>query len=269
MIRWPILLLAALIASCSGKKASKEGPAAENRIPNIPTTYVRDYPHDTTAFTEGFLFHNDQLFESTGASDDFPQTRSLFGVVDLSTGQIEIKAELNKNRYFGEGITILNGRLYQLTYQSGVGFIYQVPGFERTGEFTLPTEEGWGMTTDGKNLIMSDGTDVLTVLDPDTQKVIRRINVTERGNARDQLNELEYIDGFLYANIWMTNTVVKIDPETGQVTGKMDLSAYANEARGIYPGSLEMNGLAYHPATGTLFITGKLWPRIYELRISQ
>jgi glutamine cyclotransferase len=134
-------------------------------------------------------------------------------------------------------------------------------------EFTFPSEEGWGLTTDGANLIMSDGTYILTYLDPETLQVIKTISVTENGNAKVHLNELEYINGFIYANIWTTNTIVKINPENGKVVGIIDLNDLSLEANYLYRHSLEMNGIAYDSITNKIYVTGKLWPKIYEIEL--
>lgn len=253
-----------LFLACSSKKStSLEGES----VPNIRHSFVDHYTHDTTAFTEGFLFHNGELWESTGATTEFPQTRSLFGAVDQNTGEIDTKVELDRYKYFGEGISFLNGQLFQLTYKSRTGFVYDANTFKKLKEFAIPKKEGWGLTTDGSYLIMSDGTNKLTYLDPNSLRVVKTISVFERGISKDNLNELEYIDGYIYANIWKTNSIVKIDPTDGRVIGKLDMTSYANEARNLYRKAQEMNGIAYDPETGDIFITGKLWPRIYELSI--
>ncbi len=265
-----ILVCAVLIilSAChiQSKKSSSDNTATI-KVPTLNFELIQSYPHDENAFTEGLLIHNSQLFESTGAIHEVPQTRSLFGVVDLNTGNIDVKAELDKNKYFGEGITFLNGRVYQLTYKSKVGFIYDATTFKKISEFVIPSKEGWGMTTNGSELIMSDGTNMLTYLDPNTLQVIKRVSVTENGFAKDYLNELEYVKGYVYANIWTTNTIVKIDPKDGTVVGKLDLTSLALEAKNINYRSMEMNGIAYDSDADLFYITGKLWPKIYQIQI--
>ncbi len=256
----------AMLLACNNSKTPTTEKAS---TPILNFSFVNSYPHDTNAFTEGFLFHDGKLFESTGATQELPQTRSLFGIVDLQTGKIDVKAEIDRNKYFGEGIAFLNGKVYQLTYQSKVGFVYDASTFKKMKEFPLPTAEGWGMTTDGKNLIMSDGTEKLTFLDPSSLQVTKTLTITENGYATNNINELEYIKGFIYANIWQTNTMVKIDPSNGVVVAKFDLSALAYQAQSIYTGSLEMNGIAYDSTTNRLFVTGKMWPKIIEIEIGQ
>jgi len=259
--------------------ACKDKPAATNETtvteaetpatPKIDFVFVHEYPHDTTSFTEGLLVHEGQLFESTGATTELPQTRSLFGVVDLATGKINVKAEIDKVKYFGEGITFLDGKVFQLTYKTKIGFIYDAKTFKKLGDFTFPSQEGWGMTTDGTSLIMSDGTNTLTYLNPADQKVIKTISVKQDGFERPYLNELEYINGYIYANIWTTNKIVKINPADGKVVGELDLTSLADEARNISRGSQEMNGIAYDPVANKVYVTGKMWPKIYEIRFDK
>lgn len=266
----PILLITLLLFGCNGSpEHAGNSDQANESIPLINYTLIKSYPHDTSSFTEGFVMHAGKLFESTGASQDIPQTRSLFGVVDLKTGEIEVKAELDRLKYFGEGIAFLNGQVFQLTYKTKVGFVYDAVNFKKLNEFTFPSAEGWGLTSDGTNLIMSDGTYELSYLDPISLQLIKKISVTENGYAKNNLNELEYIKGFIYANIWLTNTIVKIDPADGKVVGQLDLSSLANEAKNSYSGSLEMNGIAYDSIANRIFVTGKLWPKIYELQIDK
>jgi glutamine cyclotransferase len=223
------------------------------------------FSHDTTSFTEGLLIHNGKLYESTGCTAELPQTRSLFGEVDLKTGHINPRVEIDKTKYFGEGICFLNGKVYQLTYQTKVGFIYDAKSFKKISEFSFPSQEGWGMTTDSINLIMSDGTNVLTYLDPNNLKVIKKLTVTSN-EAVLNINELEYIHGYIYANIYTTNDIIKIDPANGKVIGKLDLSSIESDQKNKYQRSLEMNGIAFNPSNNKVYITGKMWPNIYEIQ---
>jgi glutamine cyclotransferase len=263
------LLLSCLIFLLACNNEEKPQPKPEEKAPpSIPTlayTIVKSYPHDTLSFTEGFLFHNGQLFESTGSPDNLPQTKSLFGITDMKTGKIDVKAQLDRNLYFGEGIVIFNDKIYQLTYTNQKGFIYDLKTFKQTGQFTYDNKEGWGMTTDGKNLIMSDGTNTLTFLDPATLKPVKTLAVTENGYAGDYLNELEYINGYIYANVWTTYTIVKIDPSNGKIVGKLVLTPLIEEVRHKYSGAKEMNGIAYDASTDKILVTGKMWPQMYEI----
>jgi glutamine cyclotransferase len=235
-------------------------------IPEIKFTVEKQYPHDINSFTEGFLFHDGKLFESTGATENLPQTRSLFGIVDLKTGKIDVKAELDRNIYFGEGIVILKDKVFQVTYKNQMGFIYDAKTFKNIGKFNYTNKEGWGLTTDGNSIIMSDGTSYITYLDPTSFAVTKVLDVAENNYVLVNINELEYIKGFIYANIWMTNTIVKIDPNTGDVVGKMDLTSIAEECKTKNPGAAEMNGIAYDSISNKILVTGKLWPTIYEIK---
>lgn len=262
------ICMLALVYSCGEAKKPEQAKEAEIKTKTTPAIYytlVKTYPHDTTAFTEGFLFHDEKLFESTGAPEYLTQAKSAFGIVDLEKGKLDVKAELDKKIYFGEGIIFLNNKIYQLTYQNQVGFIYDAKNFQKTGQFNYQNKEGWGMTTDGKNIIMSDGTYNLTYLDPTDLKVTKTLAVTENGFGLDHLNELEYIKGFIYANVWMTNYIVKIDPKTGEVAGKIDLEDINVKVKAQQPRSLEMNGIAYDSISDKILVTGKLWPNIYEI----
>lgn len=259
-----------LLASCEPEKSKEVVPppvvAEIPETPEIKYTIQNQYPHDTNSFTEGFLFHENKLFESTGAPENIPQTRSLFGVVDLKTGKIDVKAEIDKAIYFGEGIVFLNGKVYQLTYKNQVCFIYDGKTFKNIGKFTYTNREGWGLTTDGKSLIMSDGTSYLTYLDPVSYSVTKTLDVAENGYVLEHLNELEYIKGFIYANVWTTNYIVKIDPNTGDVVGKIDLSSLSFECKTRNPNAEVLNGIAYDSISNKVMVTGKLWPTIYEVK---
>ncbi len=264
-----ILVIAFSLSSCNGNRDNSSKKVKPKDIPIIDYLYITSYPHDTTSFTEGFLFDKGTLYESTGASSELPQTKSLFGSVDLLTGKIDTKVEIDSQKYFGEGITFLNGKVFQLTYKAKVGFIYDATTFKKMGEFSFPSKEGWGLTTDGTNLIMSDGTNILTYLDPNDLHVVKTIYVTENRYAKENLNELEYIKGYIYANVWTTNTIVKIDPNDGKVVGKLDLSSLKYEATSLYYGSLTMNGIAYDSVADRVYVTGKLWPKIYEIQLDE
>ncbi len=264
-----VALLIVLLEACSSDVQPVDKPAeavkAEKAVPTIPYTLVKTLVHDTNSFTEGLLFHNKQLFESTGATGNLPQTRSLFGVVDRKTGKIDTKAELDRETYFGEGIVFLKNKVYQLTYKNQIGFIYDANTFKKLGTFAFQNKEGWGFTTDGTSLIMSDGTNVLTYLDPEKLNVVKTLAVNNKGYAEDNLNELEYINGYLYANIWTRNYIVKIDPGDGDVVGILDLSNLFSMAKAKYPEAMEMNGIAFDQDSDKIYITGKMWPSIYQI----
>ena len=263
-----ILSVVSFVA-CNSNNSSNDNTSNERKTNATPIVYYATtamYPHDTTSYTEGFLIHEGKFFESTGYDSSYPKTRSLFGELDLKTGRIAIKVELDKKKYFGEGIAFLNNKIYQITYKTKIGFIYDAKTFRREGEFTFPSAEGWGMTTDSTYLIMTDGTDKLTWIDPASFQVIKTVDVTDENGAVKDINELEYIKGFIYANVYQTSYVVKIDPSNGKVVGKFDFITLVNEQKNEFPGVKEMNGIAYNPATSKMYVTGKLWPNIYEIQ---
>ena len=237
----------------------------ESTVSEIPYSVLNTLPHDPSSFTEGFLFHNNQLFESTGATAELPQTKSLFGIVDMKTGKINTKVELDKTIYFGEGITVLNNKIYQVTYKNQVGFIYDAMSYKKIGQFNYKNKEGWGLTTDGTSVIMSDGSNVLTYFNPDGMTVSKTVSVSNNGYAEDYLNELEYINGFIYANVWLKNYIVKINPSDGKIVGIIDLSAIEDKEKTSNVSAKEMNGIAFDSATNKIYITGKMWAHMYQI----
>ncbi len=256
--RTVFLACALALAGCA-PTATTPAPAA----PAAPTQYtyevVHAYPHNPDAFTEGLVFINGKLYESTGLNG-----HSTLREEELETGKVlrnlDIPAE-----YFGEGLAILNGKAYQLTWQTQKGFVYDLPTFNLINSFTY-TGEGWGLTTDGHSLIMSDGTSTIRFLDPATFAVQRTITVKNQGVPVTQVNELEYIKGIIYANVWQTNNIILIDPQTGDVRGVADFSGLLPlEDRANHPDVL--NGIAYDPATDRIFVTGKLWPKLFEVKL--
>ena len=261
-----ILLILAMISCNNNNDASyDDGGSAENAAaPFINYTVVNSYPHDPASFTEGLMIHNGQLYESTGSPESPANNGSWFGKVDLKTGKVSDKVALD-TQYFGEGITMLNDKIYQLTWQSQKGFVYDAKTFKKIKEFTY-NGEGWALTTDSTHLIMSDGTSNLRYLDPESLRVLTIVGVTDHNGPVANINELEFIDGFIYANIWMTNYVIKIDPASGRVVGKLDFTALVKEVENKYPGADEMNGIAYDAASKKIYVTGKLWPNLYEVR---
>jgi glutaminyl-peptide cyclotransferase len=226
---------------------------------------INQFRHDTSAFTEGFTFYNGTLYESTG-SPDSPQSSSgtWIAAIDLQSGKYERKIDLGRT-YFGEGITFLNDKIYQLTYKEKKGFVYDAKTFKKIREFNYQSE-GWGLTNDGSHLIMSTGTSNLYYLNPDSLTFIKMLAVQDNNGYASNLNELEYINGFIYANQWLTGNILKIDPATGYVVGKFDLSKQVAEVKNRHPAAEEMNGIAYDSTTKKTFVTGKKWPVIYEIR---
>jgi glutaminyl-peptide cyclotransferase len=220
---------------------------------------VHAYPHDSNAFIQGLIYLNGHLYESTGV-----RGRSSLREEDLDTGRI-VKFQVVPSRYFGEGLTNWHNELIQLTWTSHTALVYDLNTFRFLHTFHYPWE-GWGLTQDGKNLILSDGTSTLHFLDPDTFKQVRSIKVTDHGRAIDQLNELEYIHGQIYSNVWHTNRIAIISPATGDVLRWIDLAGL------LPPGSVTdpeavLNGIAWDAAQNRLFVTGKLWPKIFEIKV--
>lgn len=229
-------------------------------VPALPYDVVRSHPHDPGAFTQGLHLVDGELYEGTGLHG-----RSTLRRVELRSGRVLQQVAIEP-QYFGEGITVVGDRIVQLTWQSGTGFVYDRRSFERQRTFAY-TGEGWGLTTDGARLIMSDGTDTLRFWHPETLEEVGRVRVHEGGRSVPQLNELEYVNGAIYANVWPTDRVARIDPATGQVTGWLDFSGLltpTERSRGVDV----LNGLAYDPATGHLLVTGKLWPWVFEVRLA-
>ncbi len=218
---------------------------------------LKDYPHDTSSFTQGLVRSGACLYESTGE-----RGYSKLRKVRLADGKVLRERSLER-RYFGEGLALAQGRLIQLTWTSGVAFIWDPETFEPLGQFSY-SGEGWGLTFDGSWLIMSDGSSVLTLRDPKSFAVWRRLPVTLNGRPVENLNELEYVEGQIYANVWQSTQIVRIDPSSGHVTAVIDASSLPYTPR--VPGNDVLNGIAYDPQKGTFLLTGKLWPRLFEVR---
>ncbi len=231
---------------------------------NLSFQVVNEHIHDTLAFTEGLVFYEGQLYESTGSPDHPPNNGTWIGEVDLKTGKVTKKVDLGTT-YFGEGITFMNDKVYQLTYQTKKGFVYDAKTFKKIREFSYQSE-GWGLTNDGEHLIMSTGGNNLYYLSPDSLNFIKMVAVQDNNGYVSNINELEYIDGYIYANKWMTPYILKIDPSTGYVVARFDFTRQVAEVKSRFPGAEELNGIAYDSATKKTFITGKKWPVIYEIK---
>jgi glutaminyl-peptide cyclotransferase len=233
---------------------------APSTLPQYSYTVVKAYPHDRDAFTQGLQYLDGALYEGTGLNG-----RSSIRRVNLDTGDVVQRRDIAAE-YFGEGITVWKDELFQLTWQSGVAFVYDKATFAPKRRYTY-TGEGWGLTHDGTSLVMSDGTEFLRFLDPATFKERRRVRVTASGSPVKNLNELEYVKGEILANIWTneTDVVARINPSTGAVTGWVDLNGLLTARERVAVDVL--NGIAYDAAADRLFVTGKLWPRIFEIRL--
>jgi glutamine cyclotransferase len=220
---------------------------------------INTYPHDRKAFTQGLVYENGFLYEGTGL-----KKRSQLRKVELQSGKVLQKYEL-PDEYFGEGITIFGDKIIQLTYQSNIGFVYDKETFELLKEFNYPTE-GWGITHNGKNLIMSDGTPMLYFLNPETFEQIRSVMVFDKDKPVWGLNELEFIEGQICANVWPSNRIVRIEPLTCKVTAWIDMKGLlTNQERNEKVDVL--NGIAYDPNNKRLFVTGKLWSKLFEIKL--
>ena len=220
---------------------------------------VNTFPHDREAFTQGLAFEDGVLYEGTGRNG-----RSELRKIELETGNV-LQTRKLPDEFFGEGITVYGDNIIQLTYLSKIGFVYKKDTFELLREFNYPTA-GWGITNDGKHLIMSDGTLKLYFLDPKTFEQVRQIEVYDRGISVWWLNELEYVEGQIYANVWPTERIARISPETGRVLGWIDMKGLLTQQDYNRPVDV-LNGIAYDKENGRLFVTGKFWPKLFEIKL--
>jgi glutamine cyclotransferase len=252
-----LLVFAVAVAAASGfsSRQARRAPApaavAQYRVVHV-------YPHDPEAFTQGLVYLDGFLYEGTGLNG-----RSSIRKVRLENGEV-VQIQKLDAQYFGEGIAILGNSLFELTWQAELGFVYDRSTFQRTGTFTYKGE-GWGLTQDGKRLIMSDGSSYLRFIDPVTRQEVSRLQVRDGGKPVDRLNELEYVKGEVLANVWQTERIARISPKTGQVLGWVDLSGLlsAREAQTVDV----LNGIAYDAEHDRLFVTGKLWPKLFEIKV--
>lgn len=275
MIRrtFTIITLLALAACNTGDKTEDNDTSAANTIPPPqPIAFTIDavYPHDTAAFTQGLQFYNGKLYEGTGEYEE-----STLRIVEPKTATVEKKYLIPDTSVFGEGITIFQNKIYQLTWKSNKIFVYNLSDIMHPVKTLNWSLDGWGITNDGKNLIISDGTDKIYYVLPDSannnMKQLKILSVTDNTGAVDQLNELEYIDGYIYANRWHTNEIEKIDPSNGHIVGRMDLAGllhqYAPDAK--FDNEAVLNGIGYDSTTKKLYITGKDWPKMFEMHLNQ
>jgi len=236
------------------------GPASQaGGIPEYGYEIVHVYPHDPLAYTQGLFYLNGLLYEGTGLNG-----RSSIRKVRLETGEVLEKHEIGEE-YFGEGIVNWKDRLLEITWRSQTGFIYDLASFATRGQFSYPGE-GWGLTQDGKRIIMSDGTSELRFWDPETLREVGRVMVTDDGRPVPELNELEWIKGEVYANVYQTDRIARIDPSSGKVVGWIDLAGILSAADRDRQVDV-LNGIAYDAKGDRLFVTGKLWPKLFEIRL--
>jgi glutaminyl-peptide cyclotransferase len=269
LMRWhvvTVLIVGILLLPACGEHVATQdvpSPVAGTSVPAEPPTYtfsvVNQWPHDPGAFTEGLVYDQGTLWESTGLNG-----ASSLRKVDLQTGQM-LESRALPAEYFGEGLTLFGGKLIQLTWQTQIGFVYDPGCFCPERTFTYDGE-GWGLTHDDHSLIMSDGTERIRFLDPQTFAVVNTISVFDHGQPLTNINELEYVNGEIYANIWQTDRIVRIDPTSGAILGWIDLTGLLPQAD-HGPTVDVLNGIAYDDATGRLFVTGKNWPELFQIAL--
>jgi glutamine cyclotransferase len=262
------LLIVAVIAAVTAGPIPVVAQATPAASPGLARTapvsgfrVVAEYPHDPGAFTQGLVFIDGELYEGTGLHG-----ASTLRRVHLASGNVLAAVALPR-RFFGEGIAVLGDRIYQLTWQNGVAIVYDRETFEPVDTFRYETE-GWGLTTDGTRLIMSDGSDALVFRDPETFDVLGGVSVRDGDMPVTRLNELEYVKGEVWANVWQTDLIARIDPASGAVLGWIDLSGLLSSEERPDSSDAVLNGIAYDEASGRLFVTGKLWPKLFEIEIT-
>lgn len=252
-----LLTLSVAIAACGLVCRAAPELLAQRRAPDVTYRVVKSYPHDPAAFTQGLIYREGFLFESTGLNG-----QSTLRKVTLDTGEVVQQHRLDA-AYFAEGLAEWNGQLVQLTWRSNVAFVYDLASLSLRRTLTFGGE-GWGLTRDRDGFILSDGTDQLRFLDPESFREVRRLRVTDGGVPIRDLNELEYVRGEVYANVWHTDRIARISPQTGRVVGWIDLRGLMAAGYRLGPEAV-LNGIAYDAAGDRLFVTGKLWPRLFEI----
>ena len=266
MIRLVLIGFTLILCCCNNGGTPPEPTSTRPPEPEAMNCVIqKSYPHDTSSFTEGLLIYNGSLYESTGNYG-----RSKLLKINLASGKPEKEVKLDST-YFGEGIAILRDTIYQLTYKTGVAFVYTLKDFKKIKQVPFSTEsgEGWGMTTDGTYLIATDGSSNIYYFEPSSFKQVKKITVTDAGTLSYNVNELEYIDGYLYANQWQLPYILKIDPSNGQVVAKIDLSDLWNGIKQKDAHAEVLNGIAYDPSTKKIYVTGKWWPELYEVQFTK
>jgi len=253
------IILVLLLETALFSAASSEPDGLPPEEPVYGYRVLNVFPHDSGAFTQGLVMADGVLYEGTGLNG-----RSSIRRVELETGAVLQNRTLPRH-FFGEGVTVLGNRIIQLTWRSGLGFIYDRDSFELLRTLAYPAE-GWGLTTDGAQLIASDGSATLRFLDPETLKEQRRLEVVDRRGPVDRLNELEYVEGRIYANVWQTERIAIIDAQSGRVTGWLNLTGLLTGEERSGPVDV-LNGIAYDSGSGRLYVTGKLWPRLFQIEL--
>lgn len=281
-MRFYLIFLLAIASFSCGNTPNENGnvkpPVNVNSKPAVVPVYdfqiVKEYPHDPTAFTQGLEYHDGFLYEGTGGSRSNPvqegansKIYSSLRKVEYTTGKILQKHDV-PSEFFGEGITILGDKIYQITWHEGTAFVYNLSDLKLEKELRYPGQ-GWGLTNDGTHLYMSDGTHVIRVVDPADFKNVRQLIVNdESGKPIMKLNELEMVNGEIWANIWQTGWIIRIDPQTGKLLGRVDINKLADDVMAKDDKADVLNGIAYDKAGDRLFITGKLWKKLFEIKVS-
>jgi glutamine cyclotransferase len=255
-----MLLLSIPALACQTTSVANLKTPRKDPVPIYGYEVVHAWPHDPGAYTQGLVFYDGKLLESTGQVGHSSLRR-----VEIETGKLLQKVDVDAP-YFAEGITLLKGKIYQLTWQHQVGFIYDAWTFEKIGEFHYQGE-GWGLANDGRLLILSDGSNHIRFLDPDNFQVRKTIAVVDSGAPVNELNELEYVQGEIYANIWHADRIARIDPRTGAVVGWIELTGLLPRGE-VSDEEAVLNGIAFDETNGRLFVTGKLWPKLFEIRLT-
>lgn len=255
-----LFIVLALFLACNNQPKQEE--PIVNTVKNISFSIVKTYPHDTSSYTQGLVVYKGELFEGTGNYG-----HSKLKLVNLADGKAIREISLAPT-YFGEGVTILNDTIYQLTWKEHKVFVYTKKDFKKVKEFDVPFE-GWGLTNDGKNLIVTTGGGDLLFYEPTQFKLIKSQLVTELGTPSFNLNESEYINGFIYISQYTYPYILKVNPATGEVVGKLDLTSVWDRIKAIDPDAEVPNGIAYDADAHKIYITGKWWPELYEIQLGE
>lgn len=271
---YSILIAVVLFSNCScGDNKNDQGDSANSSTAVIPApanlnySIVKIYPHDTSSYTQGLIWYNNTLYEGTGLEGE-----SRLMKVDLESGKHKQKIDLAKE-YFGEGITIFNDKIYQLTYREHKVFVYELATFKKIKEFDW-NMEGWGLTHNGKQLIVSTGSSNIYFVNPETFAIEKTVGVYDNNGYMDSINELEFVNGSIYANVYLREVIVKINPETGLVEGRIDLTNVLRKTNQSFDeetyiaNGFVLNGIAYNAASNSFYITGKKWPALYEIKLN-
>jgi glutamine cyclotransferase len=269
-LRYLIPAVALYLVACNNNNGGSD--IGENNAnpapPMLSYNIVKVYPHDTNSYTEGLFLHDNAFYESTGQKNE-----SKLRKINIETGKPEKEIKLD-TADFGEGISMVDNKIYQLTWQEHKVYVYDATTFKKLKEIEWPFE-GWGMTTDGKQLIISTGSSNLYFVNPDNFKIVKQISVTDNYGPVSNINELEYVNGLIYANVWQTNYIIKIDPETGAVLGKLDLAGILNNSNMAHdPAKYDLNtgnvlnGIAYDSSKNSFYVTGKYWPALFEIKLN-